>query len=153
MPKFLKKLLLFFLIFNYIISFGQNKIIKSDSANSDIFTVFNAFFDKEIKHQGIKGDWIFKLNEITGLHKFDYNADNFIDVLMEFNAVPLGVTYYFAVLFKNNNNNEYQFVDYIDADNIVFKELIEQQFIFNNKKSTKNDDKFNIVNFKFIKAD
>lgn len=156
MPKFLKKLLLFFLIFNYIISFGQNKIIKSDSVNSDIFTVFNSFFDKEIKHQGIKGDWIFKLNEITGLHKFDYNADNFIDVLMEFNAIPVeggGVTYYFAVLFSNNTNNGYQFVDYIDTDNLTFKEFTEQQFIFSNKKATKNDKKYKLVNLKFIKTD
>lgn len=147
MTQHLKKLLFLLLIVANQLLFGQN-------ASNNIFTEFNLFFDAEIKHQGIKGDWIFKLNEITGNHKFDYNNDGFNDVLMEFNAVPLdggGVTYYFAVLFENDKNNSFKFVNYLNCEKLVFKLFNEPSFTFTNTKY-KTTENFVLVNSKFIKS-
>lgn len=145
MTKQSKKLLFLIIILCSKIVFGQNN-------NSDIFTVFNTFFDKEIKHQGIKGDWIFKLNEITGNHTFDFNNDGFNDIFMEFNAVPVdggGVTFFYAVLFQNIGT-EYKLVNYMECDNLLFKQFYEENYIFfNNKESTYKN--FKLVNFKFLK--
>ena len=43
---------------------------NKDSNSSSIYTVFNTFFEDEIKKQGVKGNWIFRLNEVNGFHKF-----------------------------------------------------------------------------------
>lgn len=148
--KTIKHLLIFFLFLNYTTSvFGQEKI----SEDTSIYAVFNQFFDKEIKKQGIKGDWIFMLNEITGKHNFDFNNDTFIDVLFEFNAVPIdggSYTLYFIVLFKNIENNTFEFVDYLENENLKFSNFYNNTFVFDDLKS-KISLKYNISNSKFIK--
>jgi hypothetical protein len=132
-------------------SFGQNNS-ENNQADATIFTEFNAFFDKQIKYQGIKGDWIFKLNEITGLHKFDFNNDGYQDVLIEFNAVPVeggGVTYFYAVLFENEQNMNYTFINYLESDNLIFKEYNDDYYVFFNRRTNANKN-FKLINFKFV---
>jgi len=107
-----------------------------ESKTNSIIEEFNLFFEKEIRRQGVKGNWIFKLNEITGVHKFDYNSDGFIDSFLEFNAVPEeggGVTLYFGVLFENRKNELISFIDYLKLDSIVFKVFEQGNFYFVNR--------------------
>lgn len=155
MAKRLKNLIFLLIFLASQISFGQNEIVKTQVMNADIFTEFNSFFDKEIKHQGIKGDWIFKLNEITGNHKFDFNNDGFNDVLIEFNAIPVeggGVNYFYAVLFENQQNTSYKFVNYLDCQNLEFKYYHDDKFIFLGKNSGQHDENFILSNSKFINS-
>lgn len=119
--------------------------------NNSIYTTFNQFFDKEIKKQGVKGDWIFKLNEITGTHSFDYNKDTFNDVLMEFNAIPVdGGNYqlFFIVLFKNNENKTFELVDYFESASVKFLDFYDEIFIFEYKNNKIN---YKLINSKFSK--
>lgn len=153
MATFLKKLFFISMQSMFICALGQTKHIQQPINSSSIFTNFNTFFEKEIKHQGIKCDWLFKLNEITGNHTFDYNNDGFSDVLIEFNAVPIdggGVTYYFAVLFKNQLNNNFNYVSYVETDNLVFKQYADGVFLFNHTKKHSNVT-FSIINSVFSK--
>lgn len=123
-------------------------------AKKSIIEVFDLFFENEIKHQGVKGDWIFRLQEVTGLHKFDFNKDNLNDVLMEFSAVPEeggGVTLKFAVLFLNQNNNQFKYLNYLEAEDIRFEKFENQQFIFSTIKSDAGKVFYRFLDSKFIK--
>ncbi len=108
---------------------GQN----SEDANYTIYTEFDHFFDNEIKRQGVKGNWIFRLHEITSLHKFDFDNDGINDVLIEFNTVPVeggGVTKYYAVLFKNVDTHFFEYVNYIETNGFYFEKYSAPNFIF-----------------------
>ena len=125
--------------------------LKISAQGKTIYNEFNTFFDKEIKYQGVKGNWVFGLNEITAYHKFDYNNDGFNDMLIEFNAVPVdegNYTNYYAVLFKNNSNQEYEYVNYIDTVAMTFTEFTENIFVFQ-KNGSSQIIKFLITNSKF----
>ncbi|MFD1293428.1 hypothetical protein ACFQ5N_06230 [Lutibacter holmesii] len=128
--------------------FLSQKIIAQ---NETIYTEFHTFFEKEIKFQGVKGNWIFGLNEITAYHKFDYNNDGFNDLLIEFNATPVdegNYTNYYAVLFKNENNKSYHFIDYVEVVDLQFINAEGELFVF---QGVKNVSKvvFKLENSKF----
>ena len=129
-----KYLLAFFLLFSFFISQNVN------AQNETIYNEFNTFFDKEIKYQGVKGNWIFGLNEITAYHKFDYNNDGFNDILIEFNAAPVdegNYTNYYAVLFENENNELYKFKDYVETVDLQFLKFDNQLFMFKGANNPK----------------
>jgi len=140
---------IFFLIqINFI--FAQ----ENESSEPSVYSEFNTFFENEIKHQGIKGDWIFKLNEITGLHKFDYNSDGFNDIFLDFNAIPIdggGHAIYFSVLFQNEENQRFSFVNYVETDELKFVEFNNSLFVFRN---TNNNifQNYSLINSKFIRT-
>lgn len=142
--KYFKPIYLFILFIN--LGFSQ-----SNEAKATIFNSFNTFFDNEIKRQGVKGDWIFKLNEITGLHTFDFNNDGLMDVLMEFNAVPIegsGTINYYSVLFTNNNDSFFEFANFLPTPNLKFVKFANKLFIFNDLE--KFDSATSQVNFSFL---
>ena len=125
-----------FLIMNCNSIFSQEK----NTADATIYEEFNLFFNNEIKHQGVKGNWIFGLNEITAYHKFDYDNDGVNDMLIEFNAAPVdegNYTNYYAVLFKNENNESYRFVDYVETVDLHYLDFDNQLFIFQHTKTPK----------------
>lgn len=151
MLKYFRLVILSCFVSVFARSFGQNNS-ENNQINATIFTKFNTFFEKEIKNQGIKGDWIFKLNEITGLHNFDFNNDELLDVFIEFNAIPIeggGVTYFYAVLFQNINNADYKLINYLESDNLIFKQYTDDYYIFFNRKTNVNIN-FKLINFKFV---
>ena len=127
---------------------------NKDSNSSSIYTVFNTFFEDEIKKQGVKGNWIFRLNEVNGFHKFDFNEDGYQDVFMEFSAVQEeseGITLYFAVLFKNYLNEEYVLVNFLESPEIRFSRFEEHLFYFNSSLNETDKIVYELVNSKFIK--
>jgi hypothetical protein len=114
-------------------TYGQGVSIDEPSEERSLYLEFSHFFDKEIKQQGVKGNWIFRLNEINGLHKFDYNHDGFMDTFMEFNAISVegeATIYQFSVLFENKGDENYRFIDFIKTDNLQFLKFDEGCFIF-----------------------
>ena len=138
---------IFFLTMSYNSGFSQEK----NNADTSIYEAFQLFFNNEVKYQGVKGDWIFGLNEITAYHKFDYDNDGLNDILIEFNAVPIDegdYTNYYAVLFKNENNELYHFIDYIETVELQFLQAENQLIVF---KNTKNSNKviYKLINSKF----
>lgn len=132
--------------------FGQFGGENYDTKKS-ILEVFELFFENEIKHQGVKGDWIFRLEEVTGLYKFDFNKDNLNDILMEFSAVPEeggGVTLKFAVLFLNEGNNQFKYLNYLETQEIRFEKFENQQFTFSTNKSETEKVIFKFLDSKFV---
>ena len=142
----------FLLVFFILCAFFS--VQKVSAQNKTIYNAFNSFFEKEIKHQGIKGNWIYGLKEITAYHKFDYNNDGLNDILIEFNAEPVdegNYTNYYSVLFENDSNEKYVYVDYIETLAIAFSEFNEGFFLFK-KNDNKVISKFILKNSRFIKV-
>ena len=134
-------------------SFGQNVSSQNSNASS-IYTVFDTFFEDEIKKQGVKGNWIFKLNEISGFHKFDFNEDGYQDIFIEFSAVQEvgeGRALYFTVLFKNYSNEEYILVNFLKSPEMRFAHFEENLFYFNSSVNETDKMVYELVNSKFIK--
>lgn len=132
--KFFKPLLLLSLIISVSSSIFAQKVRNSlPSEKRGIYTEFTDFFEKEIKHQGIKGNWIFRLNEIIGLHKFDYNSDGSLDTLIEFSAISIegeATTYRFAALFENYGGKNFRFVNFLKCNQRQFLKFEEGHFVF-----------------------
>jgi hypothetical protein len=133
------------------LSFGQT---NKKSLEADMYTAFHAFFDAEIRRQGVKLNWIFRLEEITGLHTFDINNDGLKEVLFEFDAVPVeggGITNSYAVLFFESDMNKFLFGNYIETPYKRFLGLEDKVFRFYNRKINVvesyifKDNKFKIV--------
>lgn len=142
---------IFFMLF---LTLSYHTVVSQEKNISDgtIYEVFQLFFNNEIKYQGVKGDWIFGLNEITAYHKFDFDNDGVNDLFIEFNAAPVDegdYTNYYAVLFKNENNQSYQFIDYIETTDLQFLEAENQFIVF---KNTKNSKKviYTLIDSKFV---
>ena len=151
--KLQKIFVLFIFLAVCLKSVGQNMSNK-DSNSSSIYTEFNTFFEDEIKKQGVKGNWIFRLNEVNGFHKFDFNEDGYQDVFMEFSAVQEeseGITLYFAVLFKNYLDKEYVLVNFLESPEIRFSRFEEHLFYFNSSLNETDKIVYELVNSKFIK--
>lgn len=130
----LKKVLVFILLVKVSVLFSQ----EQEEKDASVYLEFQRFFQNEIKHQGVKGDWIYELNEITSLHKFDYNQDGILDVLIEFSAKPEdGGSYinYYSVLFEGELNDSFKYINYIDSFNLTFLEYFNSDYIFRNEKS------------------
>jgi len=121
-------------------------------SKSTVYTEFNSFFEREIKHQGVKGNWIFGLKEITAIHKFDYNNDGLLDVLLEFNAEPIdegNYTNYYSVLFENLKDENFKYVNYMESVDVLFQEFFNGVFTFkSNKESEKKE--YKLSNFRFV---
>ncbi len=148
MVKLRKFFFMLFLTMSYHTVFSQGKNV----ADVTIYEAFQLFFNNEIKYQGVKGDWIFGLNEITAYHKFDYDNDGVNDMLIEFNALPIDegdYTNYYAVLFKNENNQSYHFIDFVETADLQFLEAENQLIVF---KNTKHSNKviYKLINSKFV---
>ena len=156
MRKLVCKYILTFLII-FLSTSSKGQVLKTNGVaeGHSIIEKFNEFFDGEIMKQGVKGNWIFKLNEITGIHKFDYNNDGYIESFFEFNAVPEeggGVTYYFGVLFKNIRNEGHEFIDFIKFDGLSFTKYEEERFYFlieDTSKKSMNESIFQIKSDRF----
>lgn len=139
---------LLLLFFNVFAGFSQVIPVK-DEANATIYDEFNKFFKDEIKHQGIKGNWIFRLNEITSFNRFDFNKDGLNDVLIEFNAIPIegeGILNYYAVLLENVENKRFKYFDYLESHAIVFSNFEGPALNFRTRNS--NNSYSNLISFR-----
>lgn len=147
--NFLKTFFVFILLSGGTVLFSQ----EQEKKDASVYLEFQRFFQNEIKYQGVKGNWIFGLNEITGIHKFDYNNDGMLDVMMEFNAQPIdqgNYTNYYTVLFRNVSNSEYEYVNYIESIDFHFIEYFNEEFLFQ-KNNSSEKVKYNLKDEKFIK--
>ena len=131
----MKKVFLSFLLLcvsTFSIAQDQKK-----NSQEDMYSAFHKFFDAEIRRQGVKLNWIFQLDEITGLHTFDLNNDGLKEVLFEFDAVPVeggGVTNSYAALFFEIENDKFILGDYIETSYTRFMEVEGKVFQFYNQK-------------------
>jgi len=116
------------------LNFAQN---SEQEGSKDMYTAFHKFFNAEIRRQGVKLNWIFRLKEITGLHTFDMNNDGLKEVLFEFDAVPVeggGITNSYAVLFFEVEQDKFQVGNYIDTPYKRFLGVEQKVFRFYNRK-------------------
>ena len=121
-----------------------------------MYSAFHKFFDAEIRRQGVKLNWIFRLEEITGLHTFDLNEDGLREVLFEFDAVPVeggGITNSYAVLFFETATNKFQFGNYIETPYKRFLGVEAKVFRFYNRKTDRVEEySYEDKKFKKIKS-
>ena len=132
----MKKVILLFLLLS--VSFFSNAQNQEKSSQADMYSAFHKFFDAEIRRQGVKLNWIFRLDEITGLHTFDINNDGLKEVLSEFDAVPVeggGVTNSYAALFFETETDKFILGDYIETPYSRFIEIEGKVFRFYNQKN------------------
>lgn len=127
----------FTLVFLFVgaFCFSQGKV---DSERKDMYSAFHRFFEDEIRRQGVKLNWIFELEEITGLHTFDMDNNGLKEVLFEFDAVPVegrGITNSYAVLFFETEKNKYLLGNYMETAYKRFLGVEEKEFRFYNKKN------------------
>jgi len=122
------------------LSFAQNNVPEG---SQDMYTAFHEFFNAEIRRQGVKLNWIFRLKEITGLHTFDLNNDGMKEVLFEFDAVPVeggGITNSYAVLFFEVAPSKFEMGDYIETPYMRFLGVEQKVFRFYNRKQDRVDE-------------
>lgn len=132
----MKKVVLFLFFVSFLnFGFSQN---QEQNSQADMYSAFHKFFDAEIRRQGVKLNWIFRLDEITGLHTFDINNDGLKEVLFEFDAVPVeggGVTNSYTVLFFETETDKFIVGDYIETPYSRFIEIEGKVFRFYNQKN------------------
>jgi hypothetical protein len=130
----MKKILFFSVLFVYYFipnTFAQQN--EDSHSKGVIIERFQEFFENEIKRQGVKRNWIFRLEEITGVHKFDFDDDGFMDSLLEFQAVPVeggGITNHYVVLFRNLQDKDMTFLNYTASDGLRFERFEKPFFYF-----------------------
>ena len=149
-------------LFSFIIVFivllnAQSQEVGYSNSERVIFERFQEFFDAEIRRQGIKGNWIFRLNEITGTHKFDFDDDSFIDTLLEFTAVPAeggGIMNKYVVLFRNLGDADLKTMNYLATDGLVFDRFVAPFFMFKEVQHLNSDRRQQFVwkNRKFVRV-
>lgn len=132
----MKKVVLFLFFLSFLnFGFSQN---QEQNSQADMYSAFHKFFDAEIRRQGVKLNWIFRLDEITALHTFDINNDGLKEVLFEFDAVPVeggGVTNSYTVLFFETETDKFIVGDYIETPYSRFIEIEGKVFRFYNQKN------------------
>lgn len=112
---------------------AQEKDVFYSEAHSTIYDEFNLFFENEIKRQGVKGNWIFRLEEVYGFHQFDANGDLFVDALIEFSAISVegeATINHYTVLLLNDQGEKFKYFDYIDTNEWLFSRFEEGKFSF-----------------------
>jgi hypothetical protein len=132
------KIYIFTIVF-FSVSFSlyaQNSIpgMENLKLNKELHTSFMSFYTHHIKHKAKnkQGNYYLKINQIMGLHNFDYNNDGFEDVMIEFYVRPsnsdYGV-YNIAVLFKNAKS-KYVYIAHLNPNEVSFREYINSVFYF-----------------------
>lgn len=137
---------------------AQDQNADNSFSEGNIITRFQEFFHDEIRRQGVKGNWIFQLNEITGTHKFDFDNDGFLDTLMEFNAIPVeggGIMNQYVVLFRNLKDKDLKVLNYTSTDGLVFDRFESPYFLFKDmqKLNSAIRYKFKWEATKFVKVE
>lgn len=149
-----KSFLIAILLCVSVVSFSQT---SRNNSEADMYSAFHNFFDAEIRRQGVKLNWIFKLEEITGLHTFDLNEDGLKEVLFEFDAVPVeggGITNSYAVLFFEIDSKKFELGNYIETPYKRFLSIDEKVFRFYNRKKDEVEEFiYEDKKFKKIKGD
>ena len=116
--------------------YTQNSIsgMENLKLNKDLHASFMDFYRHHVKSKAKikKGNYYLKINQILGLHNFDYNNDGFEDVMIEFSVRPSISDYgifNIAVLFKNAKS-KYVYIAHLKPNEVSFREYINSVFYF-----------------------
>lgn len=136
----------------------ENK--KKLESNKVLYSSFQKFYTKHIRQEK-KDEWgepyYYRIDQINGVHYFDYNKDGLKDVLVEFSAAASdGGSNYFltAVLFEFKNGN-YNYIAHMDTNHSTFDKYYNSIFYFKGArfKSLLDENRasrFKLINGKFI---
>jgi len=150
------------LVLFLIVSHSQNEANKIEQLkqNKELYTTFDKFYTDSIRQESTNewGEPYFKkIDQINGVHHFDYNNDGSEDALVEFSVSNSdGGTFYFlvAVLFENVDN-KYIYKAHFQPENMLFKEFSQPFFIFSGTVDRFSEEittkKYNLLNNRFIK--
>lgn len=127
----------------YLIQNNENKLEQLKS-NKSLYTSFTKFYNDSIRKE-IKDEWgkpyYYKIDQINGLHYFDYNYDGSKDALVEFSAAACdGGTFYFltAVLFTKTDKS-YSYKAHFYPNDTGFVEYSKPYFLFSGTKWDRQD--------------
>ena len=136
MKKF--KIYIFTLIFLCVSSslFAQKTItgMANLKSNNELHASFMNFYKHHVRSKAKtkRGNYYLKIDQIIGLHNFDYNNDGFEDVMIEFSVKPSNSDYgvfNIAVLFKNAKS-KYVYIAHLKPNEVSFREYINSVFYF-----------------------
>ena len=122
--KFMRVLAISILFSLRVLGQGANTeaMLGSDQA---LISEFEKFYKNNIR-QETTDEWgepyFYRIDQINGVHYFDYNLDDNQDAFVEFAVSPSdggNVVYLFAALFKKEVRS-YSFVTYVELKNAVF---------------------------------
>lgn len=135
--KHIIRTIVFILPFILLSQNNADKITQLEG-NKALYKSFNKFYTDYIRNE-TKDEWggpyYKKIDQINGVHYFDYNEDGKNDALVEFSARNSdGGTYYFlvAVLFKNTNG-VYNYKAHFYPENRRFQKYSKPNFVFSGK--------------------
>ena len=156
-----KFLILVFALSLPLLSLGQNSDdnFRNLESNKKLYESFSKFFKDYVQETKNKGGqpYDYKIEQINGIHNFDYNEDGFEDALVEFSAnSPNGEGVYLlvAVLFKNAGNG-YGYVTHMNPNNTFFENYSKSIFYFSGKLISFSDEivteKYTLIVNKFVR--
>jgi len=108
--------------------------MKNLKLNKELHTSFMDFYKHHVRSKAKikKGNYYLKINQILGIHNFDYNKDDFEDVMIEFSVIPSNSDYgafNIAVLFKNAKS-KYVYIAHLKPNEVSFREYANSIFYF-----------------------
>ncbi|UMB59894.1 hypothetical protein MHL31_12520 [Lutibacter sp. A80] len=143
------------------LTYSQNPDDKSDflKSNKLLYTSFQKFYTDSIRQDGLDewGEPYFKkIDQINGVHYFDYNNNGLEDALVEFSVRNSdGGTWYMlvAVLFENVDK-QYIYKAHFKPENLLFKKYQQPFFILSGRVNRFQDEtttkKYKLLNNKFV---
>lgn len=134
------------LLLNFCFCFSQNSDVKLEliESNKTLYTSFIKFYNDSIRLES-KDEWgesfYYNIDQINGVHYFDYNEDGIEDVLVEFSTSPSDSWSSYSVvsaMFRNENSN-YIIEAFFYSNNLKFKKYSKPFFFYSGVNDNHSD--------------
>jgi len=156
-----KFLILVFALSLPFLSLGQNSDdnLRKLKSNKKLYESFSKFIKDAVQEtKNKKGKpYYYKIEQINGVHNFDYNEDGLEDALVEFSTDSFdgkGNYLLVAVLFKNAGNG-YGYATHMNPDNTFFEKYAKSIFYFSGRLISFSDEvvteKYTLIVNKFVR--
>lgn len=144
--------------FQSTLSQNADDKIEQLKSNKLLYSTFNQFYTDSIR-QETKDEWgepyFQKIDQINGVHYFDYNNDGLEDAFVEFSVRNSdgGSFYYLVAVLFENTENKYIYKAHFEPGNLLFEKFNQPSFIFSGKVSRFSEEtitqKYKLVNNTF----
>lgn len=132
-------------------------------SNKQLNSSFQKFYKEHIRQER-KDEWggpyFYQIDQINGVHHFDYNNDNQKDVLVEFSAAPSdgGIWCFLTAVLFEYKKGAYLYKAHIITEEMIFTKYENSTFYFKGVpfKSLLDENRakaYKLVGNKFVETD